>query len=133
MTDILNLEVKYIDDLLPILKKDSNIYITTSIGTHGLSSFYDAILFHLPVIAHISLYVGSSHLSIAKKSVKLLQQFSKSTQFGTQNSNPSLIGRNRLLTTLNSINESLRIKYSFITQLSSTIENNESLPNTTPS
>lgn len=118
---VLDLEVTYIDELLPLIKKENNYYVPNNIGTHGIRSFYDAILFNLPLIAHISLYVGSTHLPIAEKSIKLLSRFSKSSQFGSSHTSGSLIGKNRLLTVLDSIDESLRIKFAFINQLESEI------------
>lgn len=121
ITQILDLEVTYIDELLPLFKKDNNYYIPSNIGTHGVRSFYDAILFNLPLIAHISLYVGSTHLAIAEKSIKLLSSFAKSPQFGSSHTSGSLIGKNRLLTVIESIDESIRIKYAFINQLETEI------------
>lgn len=121
ISKVLDLEVTYIDELLPLIKRDNNYYIPNDMGTHGIRSFYDAILFNLPLIAHISLYVGSTHLPIAEKSIKLLSRFAKSPQFGSSHTSGSLIGKNRLLTILDSIDESLRIKHAFINQLESEI------------
>ncbi|KAH3663496.1 hypothetical protein WICMUC_005935 [Wickerhamomyces mucosus] len=122
ISKIFDLEVAYVDELLPILKKDNNFVMPGSLGTHGLSSFYDAISFHLPVVAHLSLYIGSSHLSIADKSIKLLSRFAKSSQFGLNSLNKS-----KLLTVVESVNESLRIKHNFIAQLSSEISDEKNL------
>ncbi|CCH45254.1 Nucleoporin [Wickerhamomyces ciferrii] len=118
---VLDLEVTYTDELLPLILKSTTYYIPGNFGTHGIRSFYDAILFNLPLIAHISLYVGSTHLSIADKSIRLLSRFSKSSQFGSSNTSGSLIGKNRLLTVLESIDESTRIKHAFIDQLEAEI------------
>ncbi|KAH3681489.1 hypothetical protein WICPIJ_007568 [Wickerhamomyces pijperi] len=107
LQQVLDLEVTYFDELLPILRKD-NRYIQPSFG---MNSFYDILLSHLPVVAHIALYIGSRHLAIASKSVKLLRQFAKSSQLGGSKS--------KLLTILTSVNESLRIKHAFIDQLTS--------------
>jgi nuclear pore complex protein Nup205 len=122
---ILDLEFAYIDELLPILKKNNNFYLPSRIGTHGLSSFYDAVLFNLPVVAHIALYVGSSHLPIADKSIKLLSKFSKSSQFGSNGKGG--VAKTKLLTIFDSINESLRIKYNFINQLEDEISSKEGI------
>lgn len=120
LLEIFDLEVAYIDELLPILKRDNSVYSSTLIGTHGLRSFYDAILFNLPAVAHIALYAGSNHLPIADKSIKLLSHFSSAPQFGANISGKS-VGKTRLLTILNSVNESLRIKHNFINQLEAEI------------
>ncbi|ONH65670.1 hypothetical protein BON22_4453 [Cyberlindnera fabianii] len=122
---VLSLEVTYIDELLPILKKDNRFFMPSRVGTHGLSSFYDAILFNLPVVAHIALYIGSSHLPIADKSIKLMTRFSKSSQFGSNN--PNGAGKTKLLTIMDSVNESLRIKVNMINQLESEITSAENL------
>lgn len=124
---VLDLEVTYIDELLPLIKRENNYYKPENIGTHGMRSFYDAILFNLPLIAHISLYVGSTHLPIADKSIKLLSRFAKSSQFGSSHTSGSLIGKNRLLTVMDSIDESLRIKHAFINQLESEISGSKDL------
>jgi nuclear pore complex protein Nup205 len=126
ISDTFDLEVAYIDELLPILKRDNSIYLSTAIGTHGLRSFYDAVLFNLPVVAHIALYIGSSHLPIADKSIKLLSRFASAPQFGANVAGQS-VGKTRLLTILDSVNESLRIKHNFINQLESEITSKEVL------
>lgn len=122
---ILELEFAYIDELLPILKKNNNFYMPSRIGTHGLSSFYDAIMFNLPVVAHIALYVGSPDIPIAYRSIKLLSKFSNSLQFGSNGKAGA--SKTKLLTIFDSINESLRIKYHFINQLESEITSPEGL------
>ncbi|ODV95888.1 hypothetical protein PACTADRAFT_33091 [Pachysolen tannophilus NRRL Y-2460] len=122
---ILILQPYYIDNLLPIIKDSSNTnYLTSSVGTHGLRSFFDAILFKLPVVAHFALYVGAQHLKVASTSLSILDKISKAEVFATSN---ELIGKNRLLTTLDTIDESARIKNSFIDQLETEIISDENL------
>lgn len=116
---IFDLEVTYFDELLPILRKHNCYLQPSSFGVIGMNSFYEILLSNLPVVAHLALYVGSKHLAIASKSIKLLKMFAKSQQLG--NHSPS-----KLLTILDSVNESLRIKHGFIDQLASPDFINES-------
>ncbi|SSD60795.1 uncharacterized protein SCODWIG_02556 [Saccharomycodes ludwigii] len=111
---IFTLQDTFIDEIYPLIKRQSRsssiYYVPRSIGLHGLRNFFDAILFNLPLIAQIALYVGVDNFSIASTSISLLNRI---TVF---NSNKSIV-----LSTLDSIDESSRIKQCFIDQLNGSI------------
>lgn len=91
----------------------------TNLGYHGLRSFEDAILFNLPIISHIFLYVALQDTRIVNTCLSIVQTFSKAPQFVSikRHDSDKLIRRNRLLTSLETVDESIRIKLAFIEQL----------------
>ncbi|ANZ75163.1 BA75_02154T0 [Komagataella pastoris] len=109
---LLEKEPLYIDEVVPLMKK-SNM----DLGTRGLSSFYDIFLFRLPVLIHIGLYIGSQHLSIARKSLQILSKISLSPQFSAGSSFSAVVKKNRLLSTFETVDESIRLRNSIIDQL----------------
>ncbi|KAG7662045.1 NUP192 [[Candida] subhashii] len=93
-----------------------SIYLPTNIGSHGVSDFYEVLLFHLSTVAHFALYVGSTN-GIANIAVDILQKIDGSKFFRSRqvaHSIDPLLQNNRLLTTFESIDESLKIKHAFI-------------------
>lgn len=139
---ILNVQDTFINRLLPSLKTQStpsfgtatnmslvlssskniydNIYFHKTLGTNGVVDFYEILLFNLSSIAHFANYVGNYNESIAHLSVKLLRNISKSTYFNAKINNVAdpLLSKNRLVTIFETIDESVKIKYSFIEQMS---------------
>lgn len=107
-----------------------NIYYPKSIGTNGISDFYEIFLFNLASIAHFALYVSSPQLSIANSAIKILHKISLSPFFIARvehNSADPLLNKNRLLTVFESIDESVKIQFSFIQQIERYIEDYDDL------
>lgn len=92
-----------------------NIYFPKSIGTQALSNFFEIFLFNLPVISHFALYTGNSDISISGPAIKILGKIGESPFFVAQN-NGTVLRKNRLLTTFESVDESVKIKFAFIEQ-----------------
>lgn len=121
---VLTRERFYSDELINILRLPDNKFAdTTNIGMYGLKSFYESFLLNLPLIANLSLYVGSDKLEIANLSLFIIREISNSKLFidinnGTQF---NLMKKNRLLALYETIDESIRIRSSFIDQLESPI------------
>ncbi|CAK7895463.1 nucleoporin Nup192p [[Candida] anglica] len=107
-----------------------NIYYPKNIGLQGVTDFYEIFLFNLPVVANLGLLVGSSDINTAKAAISILHYISSSSFFVTvidRNSTDPVLGKNRLLTTFMSIDESDAIKYAFMQQLDRSIEQFEDL------
>ncbi|KAK6457431.1 nucleoporin Nup186/Nup192/Nup205 [Scheffersomyces xylosifermentans] len=99
-----------------------NIYYPKSIGTHGTSDFYEVFLFNLTTVAHFGLYVGSSNTALAASALSILDQIRSSSHFVAKNkfnTNDPILSKNRLLTTFESIDESLKIIFAFIDRFES--------------
>lgn len=96
-----------------------NIYYPGSLGTKGVSDFYEVLLFHIPSIVHFALYVGNPDASIADDAIKILDKISQSQMFSRRSSGAGnhLLERNRLLSIFESIDESLRIQFGFVQQM----------------
>lgn len=96
-----------------------NIYYPTSLGTKGVSDFYEILLFHIPSLVHFALYVGYPNDSIAMSAIKILSLISQNTLFALQGygGGSLLLQRNRLLSIFESIDESLRIQHAFVLQI----------------
>lgn len=116
---ILDLQETFIDVIIKELNGDQNSGGGVQYGTHGLRSFEDALLFNLPVVSHLALYVGSSNIELANASLKLLERISTAPQFlaSATSSIDSRIKKNRLLSTLETVDESTRIREGFIEQI----------------
>ncbi|KAG5438668.1 hypothetical protein PCANB_002387, partial [Pneumocystis canis] len=108
---------------LPFMKWNS--YITTHQSTYiGLSNhnklsfetFEDIMLFHLNIIVYISLCIGFDSLNISKTAVSILKKLSNCSQLTNiknykQSDN---FKRNRLLSILETVDESKRIRFGVI-------------------
>lgn len=98
-----------------------NIYYPASLGTNGVSDFYEVLSFHILSTAHFALYVGNESSSIVESSLSILAKIAKSPLFvqrgfgGTNH----LLKRNRLLSIFENIDESLRIQFGFVHQMES--------------
>lgn len=102
-----------------------NIYYPKNIGTNGISDFFEIFLFNLATIAHFALYVSSPQLSIANSAIRILHKICQSPFFIAKvehNSADPLLNKNRLLTVFESIDESVKIQFSFIQQIERYIE-----------
>ncbi|CUM68612.1 uncharacterized protein PRCAT00006339001 [Priceomyces carsonii] len=96
-----------------------NIYYPKNIGTNGISNYYEIFLFNLSAVVHLALYVGTSNSYIANLSVRILNKLSSSEYFIARisyNPNDPLLTKNRLLTIFETIDESIKIKFSFMKQ-----------------
>lgn len=96
------------------------------ISSHGLRSFEDAILFNLPIVTHLAMYVSSANIELATCSLELFEKISLSTKFlspvgSSPSSEFSTIKKNRMLSILETVDESIRIKEGFIEQLDRSI------------
>ncbi|ODV83249.1 hypothetical protein CANARDRAFT_9823 [[Candida] arabinofermentans NRRL YB-2248] len=127
---LLERETFYIDELLPILRLEDNpFYPSYNIGVSGMGSFYNAFLLRLPFVAHISLYIGSTNLKLARTSLSILKKIAVAHEFNSFESSydHTLLNRNRLLTLFETIDESTRIRYAFIDQFNAPIEGPQSI------
>ncbi|SCV99516.1 LAFE_0A04874g1_1 [Lachancea fermentati] len=115
----------YVEELYPIVKKHGKpeYFVPKSFGIHGLRSFYDAILFDLPLIAHFGLYVGLEDYVTASNSLSILKKLSDELSAADSQS----IVKDKLLTIFDSVDESARIKEAFMSQLESPIISESSL------
>ncbi|KAL6454856.1 hypothetical protein SBY92_004327 [Candida maltosa Xu316] len=91
------------------------IYYPKNLGTHGVSDFYEIMLFHLPSVVEFALYVGCVN-SVSTKAISILKGISHSKFFNTKisSANDPLLNNDRLITTFQSIDESIKIKFAFI-------------------
>ena len=112
---ILTLQDTFIEEVYPIVRQqiriNSKFYVPKLFGLHGQRSFYDAILFNLSFVAHISLYVGLSNTRLASLSLSILDKISS---YGAS--------KQLVLNIFDSVDESSRIKQSFIDQLETSVE-----------
>lgn len=96
-----------------------NFYFPKLVGTNGVSDFYEIILFHLTTIASLALFVGSLNLKIAGSSINILRRITSSSFFNSKsstNASDAILGKNKVLTIFESVDESIRIQYAFIQQ-----------------
>lgn len=122
---ILTNQETYVEELCPIVKKhaEKGYFIPKDFGLHGLRSFYDAILFNLPVIAHFGLYVGHDDYKVASASLHILQRLSQAMK----GKDGHAIVKDKLLSVFDSVDESARVKEAFMNQLQAPIVNDEGL------
>ncbi|ODQ82158.1 hypothetical protein BABINDRAFT_46440 [Babjeviella inositovora NRRL Y-12698] len=120
---VVELQEVYVDIALPVLKDDVDrtVYLpSTRVGTHGLKCFEEALLFHLPVVAHVALYVGAPYVDVATVALDILARAAASAPFVADG-----LPGGRMLTCLSSIDESTRIRFGFISQLESPVDSAE--------
>lgn len=146
--NILQLQEVYIEKLLPLLKNDDiysqsdskkplgygtslslavstqrlpydNVYYPKGLGTHGVSDYYELILFNLSSVVHIALYVGSDEANVSQPAISILRKLSESKVFSTKSAlSKDLSLRNtRLLSVFENVDESIKIRYAFVQQL----------------
>lgn len=122
---LLEFQETYVEEFVSIVLKHrkSNFFMPKDFGLHGLRSFYDAIFFNLPVIAHLGLYVGLNDDTLASSSLKILKKLSSRYS----NDHSQFNAKNKLLTILDSVDESARIKDAFISQVERPIDCTEAL------
>ncbi|CAX39566.1 nuclear pore protein, putative [Candida dubliniensis CD36] len=91
------------------------IYYPKNLGTHGVADFYEVILFHLPAVVQFALYVSCEN-PISTKALSILKGVSQSKFFVTTVSSSAdpLLNNDRLITTFENIDESIKIKFAFI-------------------
>lgn len=127
VNSILEHQNTYIEEFIPMLKQSrKDIYFTPKdIGLHGLRTFYDALFFNLTVVAHLGLYIGVDSYKLASGSLSIFEKLTVVQNAGP----PEYSISNKLLTILDSVDESSRIKDAFISQIESPIDsvNNLSL------
>ncbi|GMG22153.1 unnamed protein product [Ambrosiozyma monospora] len=154
---LLQREKFFIDELLSILLlPDNPFHLPFNVGTSGYASFFEVLLIHLPFVAHVALYVGSSNLKLARVSLRLFNRIVSSSTFnggvnvnsvvrgdgnasrkgnrsnqgggsGMDSNYTSLLNKNRILTMLETVDESTRIRYAFINQFESRLLNDGSI------
>ncbi|GAV53176.1 hypothetical protein ZYGR_0AI04590 [Zygosaccharomyces rouxii] len=125
INEVLAYQETYIEELAPIFMRHgkSDYFVPKDFGLHGLRSFYDAIFFNLPTVAHFGLYVGVNDYLLASNSLQILDKISlRHSSEDTQ-----LTVKNKLLVIFDSVDESARIKDAFISQVERPIENPEML------
>ncbi|CAI5755517.1 unnamed protein product [Candida verbasci] len=89
------------------------IYIPKNVGTHGVSNFFEILLFNLPTVVHFALYINYPNY-ISEDSIKILNKLSQSKFFQRKIQYDKLLNKDRLLTTFENIDESQKVKFSFI-------------------
>ncbi|GAV29407.1 hypothetical protein PMKS-002907 [Pichia membranifaciens] len=118
----LSREKFFVDELIHILRLPDNSFVDpTTIGMSGLRSFFESFLLNLPLIANLSLYIGSTKLEIAKDALDIIHAVTSSKIFsGSENGiQTKLVKKNRLLSLYETIDESIRIRSAFIDQFES--------------
>lgn len=123
INDVLNLQNIFIDTVKKVGR--SGDAGPVHLSTQGLGSFEDAILYNLSVITHLALYSNSANVVLARLSLNLLERISHSSQFSAPSYSTvdSRIRGNRLLSILETVDESVRIKEGFIEQLERPADN----------
>lgn len=119
-----------IDELLSILRLPDNLFCDPSdVGLSGLNSFYEAFLLNLPLIANISLYVGTNKLEIVNLSLSIISKIASSTNINDYKiaMYASVMDKNHLLLMYETVDESIRIRTAFIEQFESPILNANSI------
>lgn len=96
-----------------------NVYYPTGLGTHGVSDYFELILFNLSSVVHLALYIGSDDRSISQPAISILRKLSESKVFSTKSAlSKDLSLRNtRLLSIFENVDESLKIRYAFVQQM----------------
>lgn len=125
INEVLANQETFIEELAPIFVRHgkSEYFIPKNFGLHGLRSFYDAIFFNLPTVAHFGLYVGVEDYVLASKSLQILDKIAvRNSSEDTQ-----LTVKNKLLIIFDSVDESARIKDAFISQVERPIDCAEAL------
>lgn len=125
---VLDLQGIFIDIIVNEFKFGDN---GPQFSTHGLRSFEDALLFNLPVVSHLALYVSLANLKLSRSALKLLDRVSQSPQFMSSTGSvlDSRIKKNRLLSAFETVDESVRIKCGFVEQLERSLESYEGVEN----
>ncbi|KAG7831105.1 hypothetical protein KL920_001696 [Ogataea angusta] len=122
---LLDRESFYTDELLPILTlPDNPFYSPSAISTGGLQSFVEALLLNLPLLANIALYVGVANSEISKVALSIFKKAtlcSSSKGIAEFSLGSRLLRKDKVLTMLETIDESTRIRYAFIEQLEAPI------------
>lgn len=116
---LLNTERFFADELIPILRLPDNSFTDpTEVWMSGFHSIYEAFLLNLPLLANLSLYIGTRKLSVAKNSLSILRKVTTSKTFGgtSLGSQSNLMKKNRVLVMFETIDETIRIRSSFIEQ-----------------
>lgn len=128
--EIMKYENFFFDQLVPILRLPDNQFTDpTSINISGPISLCQCFLLNLPLLANITLFVGSDKLDMAALSLTLLSKIYSSKEFCGMNSNlqSSLVKKNKFLVMCETIDESIRIRAAFIQQLNSEITEQKSV------
>lgn len=127
---ILIREKFYSDELIHILRLPDNTFANpTNIGMCGLKSFYESFLLNLPLVANITLYVGSNKIEIANISLSIVRAIASSKFFANINNGTqfNLLKKNCLLAMYETIDESIRIRSAFIEQFDSPVTSTKSM------
>ncbi|KAH3665398.1 hypothetical protein OGAPHI_003582 [Ogataea philodendri] len=128
---LLERESFYKNELIPVLTlSDNEYYAASGIGTGGLQSFAEVLLLNLPLVANISLYVGFSRPDISRKSLSILKKVTAYSAAGSSSeiaASSGLLRKDKLLTMLETVDESIRVRFSFIEQLEAPIIDRQSI------
>lgn len=102
-------------------RMSENIYMPSTLGTKGLGDFYDVLLLNINSVVQIALYVGCPYQEVVTPALSILDKVSNASVFITNShiSNDTLLQNNRLLSIFESIDESRKIKFSFVQQIDS--------------
>lgn len=105
---VLEFQATFAEEFVNIITKQKNkeYYLPKNFGLHGLPSFYDAIFFNLPIVAHLGLYVGLDNYDVALESLNALIKLENNSPSNESGS----AGPNKLLTIFDAVDDSARIK-----------------------
>lgn len=98
-----------------------NVYYPPNLGTKGLSDFFDVMLINITSVVQVAMYVGSASQDIVKPALSILNKLATAPVFNRSSniSNDNLLLNNRLLSIFEGIDESDRLKFSFLQQVES--------------
>lgn len=115
----------YVEEMINIVKKSgsNNFAIPKYFGSHGLKTYFETIFYNLNFIAYLGLYIGLDNTEIPSVALDILSKLSNYFN----NSEPDPVLGDKLFTLFDSVDESARIKDSFINQIESTITSDSNL------
>lgn len=108
---VLALQEVYRQQIVPLLRAQlPEVYVPQhAVGTHGLRLFAEALLFNLPTVVHIALYVGVRHAPVAQVALRVLERVAALGEFGDTHL--------RLVGCLDLVDELVRVRFAFHDQL----------------
>lgn len=120
---LLQLQVPFTQSLFPRVRTGDadRVYIPAWVGANGVSSYTELMLFNLDTVVRVALAMGLMDVEEAAVAVEVMMSVAESPQFSGSSSAglPPLLGANRLLTTLDLVDEQQKIVFGVISQFTS--------------